>query len=432
MARRALRGAAVPPLVPRAVARLFRPVVLSLLRRLRRGRITLVDGGERFDFGPPGRADMLAAIITVHDPRFYSSVASGALIGAGEAYARGDFSVDDLVTLARLVAHDRELLDAADAPILGVGVPLHRLRHLLRRGSRAGSRRNVAAHYDLGDDFFALFLDETMTYSCGVFDHAGASLAQASAAKNERVCRKLRLAPGDRLIEIGSGWGGFALHAARHHGCHVTTTTISERQYEHAKRRVAAAGLSGKVTVLLRDYRDLDGRFDKLASIEMIEAVGDGHLDEYFAVCSRLLTPSGLACIQAITAPDQGYERYRRSIGFTQLHIFPGSLLPSVATMSGAAARSTDLAVLHLEDIGAHYAPTLRAWRERLLASASRARELGFDEGFLRTWEFYFATCEAAFAERSIGDVQMVLAKPAFRDALAPAPAPRGAAAHAG
>ncbi len=409
-------SAAVPPVAPRALARLARGPVLALLGRIARGRLVVIDGGSRREFGQKSAAHPLVVTLVVHDPRFYSSLLTGGLIGAGESYARGDWSCDDLVTLVRLVARNREFLDASTSPLTRIAMPLHRLRHVLRRNSRAGSRRNIAHHYDLGDDFFALFLDETMTYSCGVFEPPGCSLAEASTAKYERVCRKLRLAPGDRVLEIGGGWGGFAVHAASRHGCHVTTTTISERQYEYANRWIQSAGLRDRVTVLLRDYRDLDGRFDKLASIEMIEAVGDGHLEAYFATCSRLLGPRGLLLVQAITAPDRGYERYRRSVSFSQRYIFPGSLLPSVAVMNDAASRVTDLGLVHLQDIGLHYVPTLRSWRERLLARSSRARALGYDEGFLRTWEFYLASCEGAFGERSISNVQALYAKPGCRD----------------
>lgn len=409
-------SAAVPRLAPRPVARLARPLVLALLARVARGNLILIDGSSRVSFGETSASEPLVATIVVHDPRFYSSVVTGGLIGAGEAYARGDWSSDDLVALVRLAARNREFLAASTSPLARLAMPWHRLRHVLRPNSRAGSRRNIASHYDLGDDFFALFLDETMTYSCGFFETEESTLAQASTAKYDLICRKLGLLPSDRVVEIGSGWGGFAVHAASRYGCHVTTTTISERQYAYAKRWVEQAGLSDRVTVLMRDYRDLTGSYDKLVSIEMIEAVGEGYLDEYFAACSALLAPHGRMLIQAITAPDEGYERYRSTVSFSQRYIFPGSLLPSVETMNAAVARRTDLRVLDLHDIGLHYAPTLRGWRERLRAQESKARALGYDDGFLRTWEYYLASCEGAFAERNISDVQVLYAKPGCPD----------------
>ncbi|HSW51639.1 MAG TPA: cyclopropane-fatty-acyl-phospholipid synthase family protein, partial [Sulfuricaulis sp.] len=293
--------------------------------------------------------------------------------------------------------------------------PARKLFHWMNRNSRTGSRRNIAAHYDLGNEFFRLMLDETLMYSSAVFERPDMTLAEAQRARLDRICRKLALGPRDHVLEIGTGWGGFALHAATHYGCRVTTTTISREQYALAQERIAQAGLSDRVTVLLEDYRDLRGEYDKLVSIEMIEAVGHEYYETFFARCSALLKPDGLMLLQAITIADQRYEAARKSVDFIQRYIFPGSCIPSVSVMAQAVARATDMKLLHLEDIGPHYATTLRHWRERLYANADAVRQLDLSEEFLRMWEFYLCYCEGGFAERALGDVQLLLAKPQNR-----------------
>ncbi len=293
--------------------------------------------------------------------------------------------------------------------------PLRRMLHWLNRNSPDGSRRNIAAHYDLGNDLFALFLDDTMAYSCGVFEREDATLHEAQVAKFERVCRRLRLSPSDHLLEIGTGWGGFALHAASRYGCRVTTTTISREQHDWARERIRAAGLSDRVTLLLDDYRDLRGRYDKLVSIEMIEAVGHQFLDTYTAQCSRLLEPHGAMLLQAITIRDQIYEEALESVDFIQRYIFPGSFIPSVTAIADSVRRATDMKVFHLEDIGPHYATTLRRWRERFFERIDDVRRLGYSEQFVRMWDFYLCYCEGGFLERQLGDVQMLLTKPRCR-----------------
>jgi cyclopropane-fatty-acyl-phospholipid synthase len=295
--------------------------------------------------------------------------------------------------------------------------PLHRIAHLLRRNTASGSRRNISAHYDLGNDFFSLFLDETMAYSCAIFSRADSSLYEASVTKFDRICRKLELTADDHVLEIGSGWGGFAIHAAQRYGCRVTTTTISPRQHEFTRRQVEAAGLGERVTVLCEDYRALTGSYDKLVSIEMIEAVGHEYFDTYFRVCSDRLKPDGMMLLQAIVIPDQRYDRYRRSADFIQRYIFPGGCLPSIGAICRSLGRATDLRLFHLEDITPHYAETLAQWRQRFGANLDRIGKLGFSEDFLRTWEFYFCYCEGGFRERVIGDVQVLLTKPACRRA---------------
>ena len=385
------------------------------LAGLRHGTITLVDGDAVECFGNLTPRCALAAIVRVHDPRFYGEVAFGGSIGAGEAYMQGYWSADDLTVLTRILLANRDVLDGMEGGTARLTVPLQKALHWAARNTRAGSTRNIAAHYDLGNDFFRLFLDPTMMYSSAVFERPDMTLEEASTAKLDRICRRLALGPDDHVLEIGTGWGGFALHAARHYGCRVTSTTISREQYRLAHERVAAAGLSNRITLLQEDYRDLTGRYDKLVSIEMIEAVGHQYYDAYFRACSSLLKPDGMMLLQAITIADQRYEAARRSVDFIQRHIFPGSCIPSVAVIADALARVTDLKIVHLDDIGPHYATTLARWRENLLANVDQVRALGYSDAFIRMWEFYFCYCEGGFAERAIGDVQMLLTKPRAR-----------------
>jgi cyclopropane-fatty-acyl-phospholipid synthase len=292
---------------------------------------------------------------------------------------------------------------------------LRKVLHWAARNTRSGSRRNIAAHYDLGNEFFALFLDPTMMYSSAVFEHPAMTLEEAQVAKLERICRRLDLRPGERVLEIGTGWGGFALHAAGRYGCQVTTTTISEEQYALARERIHEAGLQGRVTLLKQDYRDLRGRYDKLVSIEMIEAVGHQYFGTFFARCGALLEPQGRMLLQAITIADQRYEAARKGVDFIKRYIFPGCCIPSVTALVNAASAASDLRLVHLDDIGPHYATTLRLWRENLLGNIGAVRGLGYSEAFIRMWEFYLAYCEAGFAERMLGDVHAVFAKPGAR-----------------
>ena len=341
----------------------------------------------------------------------WHSVAGGSL-GTAEAYILGHWDSDHLVELMRLFCRDTTVSGNLESKVARLVRPVQRLTHRLRKNSRRGSRRNIAAHYDLGDDFFSLFLDETMAYSCGVFPYPQSTLREASLDKFDRVCRKLRLCDDDHVMEIGSGWGGFAVYAARNYGCRVTTTTISRRQYEFTLNRVKEEGLSDRITVLCEDYRNLVGKFDKLVSIEMIEAVGHEYFDAYFKACSELLKPDGMMLLQAITIPNQRFDRYRRSVDFIQRYVFPGGCLPSLGAICGALGRVTDMRPVHLEDITAHYAQTLSHWRRRFNENIDNVRELGFSDEFLRLWEFYFCYCEAGFRERMIGNMQLLLCKP--------------------
>lgn len=408
--------------------RLCRRLILDKLR-LKRGGLRLVDRDTVLaELGEPWPEAPLRAVVQVLDDRFWPKVAFGGSIGAAEAYVAGYWRADDLVRALRLFLMNYDVLEELERGTGRLLAPLHRAVQRLRANTRRGSRRNIQAHYDLSNDFFELFLDRELMYSAAIWPAAGSAdgdpdaemddraLDRASWRKRERLCRKLALGPDDHLLEIGTGWGGFAIHAARRFGCRVTTTTISRAQHEAAVERVRAEGLEDRITVLLSDYRDLEGRFDKLVSIEMIEAVGHRFLDGYFERCAALLRPHGRMALQVITIADRLYPQAKRSVDFIQRHIFPGSHLPSVGALAASIAR-TDLQIVHLEDIGPHYALTLRAWRRRVLDRREAVRALGFSESFVRLWEYYLAYCEAGFLERTVGDAQIVLTKPSDRGA---------------
>jgi cyclopropane-fatty-acyl-phospholipid synthase len=384
-------------------------LLLARLAALQHGRLRLRDGNERLVFG--GGQPGTEASLCVLDPACYSEIAFGGSVGAGESYMLGHWTSDNLTALMRLMLQNRTALEALDTGIARLAAPLRRFAHWLHRNTRAGSRRNIAAHYDLGNDLFRLFLDETMMYSCAYFERPDMTLAQASIAKLDRVCRKLALGPGDHVLEIGTGWGGFALHAAGRYGCRITTTTISPSQQALAQERVQRAGLADRVTILLEDYRDLQGRYDKLVSIEMIEAIGHQYLGKYFRSCAERLQPGGRMLLQAITNADRHYARSRDEVDFIKRHVFPGAFIPAISAMAQAMAVSSDLRIVHLEDIGPHYATTLARWRDNFTTNLDQVRALGYPETFIRMWEFYFCYCEAGFAERQLGDVQMVLAR---------------------
>ena len=405
--------------------RIARRTFFSHFQRLQEGEITLIDGTERYTFGKQREHFPFSATVWVSNPRFYEKVAFGGDVGAGEAYINGFWSCNDLTALVRIMVRNRPLLNALDQGWSWLTTFIHKGSHFLRRNTRAGSRKNIAAHYDLGNDFFKLFLDETMMYSCAIFEREDSTLQEASNAKNDRICRKLQLTPRDRVLEIGTGWGGFAIHAAQRYGCHLTTTTISQKQFQLAQQRVTAAGLSDRITILPQDYRDLRGQYDKLVSIEMIEAVGHRYLDTFFQCCSQLLTPDGIMLLQSITITDQLYERARGSVDFIKQYIFPGSFIPSVTAICNSLTRVTDLRLFHLEEQGAHYATTLRRWRERLFANLHRVRALGYPDTFIRMWEYYLCYCEGGFYERTLGDVQMLLTKPLCRRAPLQPPLPQ-------
>ena len=398
-----------------------RALVRRLLSGTRHGTLTIVEGtrertfGKAQDGGPEVR-------VAVHDRRFYGALLRGSL-GVGEAYMERWFDCDELAELARLAALNMPVLDRgrrAARPL--VAVPQAALRWF-DRNTPARARRSVAAHYDIGNDLFRLMLDETMMYSCAIFEHAGSSLHEAQIAKLDRICGKLSLGPDDHVLEIGTGWGGFAIHAASRYGCRVTTTTISAQQHELAAQRILEAGVNDRVTLLLQDYRDVGGRFDKLVSIEMVEAVGWQYFDTFFRRCGELLTPEGAMLLQAITIDDRAYAVEKAKRSFANTHVFPGGCLPSLGAISRSVSRVTDLHPIHLEDLTGHYVRTLRCWRENFLAHIDRVRTLGYDRRFQRMWELYLAYCEGGFGGGRIGDVQLLLGKPGYRAA---APLERG------
>ncbi len=392
------------------IDRVCRALLALFLRRITAGSLIVLEAGQRRVYG----SGAPIATIRIHSAATWRMAIRGSL-GLGDAYAAGLWDSPDLTALVRLAARNVGGLDRLRARLGPVRVPLQRLRAWLRRNTRMRRRRDAAAHYDLGNELFSRMLDPTMSYSCALFEDPGMTLEEAQLAKLELVCEKLDLGPGDRVLEIGTGWGGLAIHAARTRGCQVTTTTISREQYDHAVAAVRRAGLEHRVTVLLEDYRDLTGRYDKLVSIEMIEAVGWRHFGTFLAKCAELLTPQGSMLLQAITIDDRAYGVEKASRSFMNTRIFAGGCLPSVETLTRATARRTDLQVVDLEDLTPHYVETLRRWRRRFALHAGELACLGYDESFRRLWMLYLSYCEAGFAERRICVVQLLLGKPRWR-----------------
>ncbi len=387
--------------------RFFRGLLSQLLQSISGGEITISDGAGETTYG----VGDLTARIVVRDSRFYLRVVLGGGLGAAEALRDGDWECDNLTNLVRIFIRNLPLSDRLDRRWGFARWLASRVGHALRANTLAGSRRNIQEHYDLSNDFYQLWLDETMSYSSAIFPTPEISLADASRVKLDLVCRKLELRPEDHLLEIGTGWGGLALHAAQNFGCRVTTTTISQEQYRFAVERVHAAGLADRITILRQDYRELTGQYDKLVSIEMIEAVGEQYFGTFFEQCGRLLKPDGMLLLQSIVIADERYAQHLRSVDFIRQYIFPGGCLPSISVLTQAAAQASGMRLVHLEDIAPHYAETLRRWRNAFHERLPEIRELGFDEPFLRIWNYYLCYCEAAFEERQVNNVQMLLAK---------------------
>ncbi|KZN13076.1 SAM-dependent methyltransferase [Marinomonas sp. TW1] len=400
---------------PSRLDNMARKMVFAMLNRLAIGHLTLEEEGIVFSFGEARHSAKHIAHIRVENRHAYRDVFFNSSIGAGEAYMKGHWSSPDLVGVIRLMVANLNLINKMDQkrPFWSrIGT---KILHKMNANTKKGSRDNISAHYDLGNDFFSLFLDPTMMYSAAFYPEKNASLEEASVFKLDRICQKLQLKETDHLLEIGTGWGGMAIHAAKHYGCQVTTTTISKEQYEFAQARVKAEGLENKVTLLLDDYRDLQGQYDKLVSIEMIEAVGHEYYDSYFSKCSELLKPEGLMVIQAITIADQRYDYARRSVDFIQRYIFPGGCLPSNQVIADKISAKTDMQIVGLEDITEHYAKTLADWRIRFHEARQEVVKQGFDDVFCRMWDFYLAYCEGGFKERAISTGQFVFAKPEHR-----------------
>jgi cyclopropane-fatty-acyl-phospholipid synthase len=397
------------------IDRLSRRLFFALMKDFKIGKLTLIEKNQSYQIGQSSKGVSLQATIYVHHPRFYTSTVFGGSIGSAEAYMAGLWSTSHLTDVIRLVILNQQMMEKMDKGWSWLSDPVHKLYHYFRRNTLKGSKKNIVAHYDLGNDFYRLFLDETLTYSCGIFEHENCTLEAASIAKYDRICKKLQLHPEDHVIEIGGGWGGFSMHAAKNYGCLVTTTTISDEQYALAEKRISTSGLSHRIKLLCRDYRHLSGKYDKLVSIEMIEAVGHQYLDTFFRVCSRLLKDNGMMLLQAITIVDQVFDAHKRSVDFIKRYIFPGSCIPSIQSIMNSIARKTDLKLFHLEDITPHYVRTLAEWRKLFFERIDDVHKMGFSETFVRMWEYYFCYCEGGFAERYIGDVQMLLTKPMCR-----------------
>lgn len=393
------------------IVRIAQRLIYRQLDKIVNGEIIVRDGRDELYFGKTTDDFPHPVHITVTDNSFYIDVAFGGSSGSGEAYMKGSWKCSDLLSLIRIFLRNRHVLDAMDYRLTRLKGPLHKLGHMLNKNTKEGSKKNICAHYDIGNDLFKLFLDPTMMYSSAYFKHDDMSLSQASIAKLDLICQKLQLDTEDHLLEIGSGWGGLAIHAATHYGCRVTTTTISDEQYVLAQQLIMDAGLDDRITLLKQDYRDLTGTYTKLVSVEMIEAIGHQYMNTYFDKCSSLLADDGIMLLQAITIADQYYESALKDVDFIKKFIFPGGFLPSVSTLCNSIATVTDMKLFHLQDIGPHYAKTLNAWRQRFFDNVNEIAKLGYPDEFVRLWDYYFCYCEGGFIERDIGTVQMLLTK---------------------
>jgi cyclopropane-fatty-acyl-phospholipid synthase len=398
-------------------------IFLKSLEKVEEGFLEIVCPNRTYSFGDSDAS--LRARLEIHDERFFVRAVLGGDTGMGESYMAGEWSSPDVVSAVRLAIRNADFLESRQRRLSTVRRALDTLQQRLHKNTIRGSHENIRAHYDLGDDFFRLFLDRSMMYSCAYYHDVDDTLEQAQFEKIDLICRKLNLSAGDDVLEIGTGWGGFALHAAGHYGCHVTTTTISRKQYEHVADRLVHSGpLANRIELLFEDYRNLRGRFDRIVSIEMFEAVGFGHYDDFFSACDRLLKPEGSMLLQTITLIDQKFEAYRRKADWLQKYIFPGAQLGSLSGILDSIARSTQLTLYHTEDLGIHYARTLEQWRARFRAHIADVRLLGFDECFIRMWDFYLGSCAGSFLERYISDVQLIFSKTFNRSRLMNEPWP--------
>ena len=393
--------------------RLCRKFTLNFLSQLRHGSITVIEAGEAQQFGDADAE--LNTTITVTDPAFYQKLVLAGSVGGGEAYIHGFWRCDNLTALVQIFARNLDVLDKMDSTWARLSRPMLKLLNFRNRNTISQSRRNISAHYDLGNAMYQLFLDPSMMYSSAVYPAADSTLEQAQQHKLQQICERLQLKASDHLLEIGTGWGSMAIYAAQHYGCKVTTTTISQQQYDYTKARVAELGLEDKITLLFEDYRVLSGSYDKLVSIEMIEAVGDDFLDNYFEKCSSLLKPNGIMVLQAITMVDHRYQQYVREVDFIKRYIFPGGCLPSISRMASAVANKTDLVIRQVQDIGFDYARTLKDWCDNFMAQRDAVHQLGYDDNFIRLWHFYLCYCEGGFRERATSAVHLVLSKPQNR-----------------
>jgi len=390
--------------------RFFKSVLLKKMQNIDYGQIHVQDGEEVFHFGHPD--SKLIVKVQINSPEFYVMIGSDGLLGAAEAYSNGLWSADNLVILIRIIIRNSDVMGKLESGWSNLMKPINSIIHLKRKNSLAGSKKNILAHYDLSNEFYKLWLDETMTYSCGIFEKDTTSMKDASIEKLDRICRKLSIQEKDSVLEIGTGWGSFAIHAAKNYHCHIITTTISDAQYKYVKEKIESSGLTDKITLLKTDYRKLEGKYDKIVSIEMIEAVGHEYVPLYFKKVSSLLKDTGLFGIQGITYNDQQFDVYKNSVDLIKKYIFPGSCLISISQITDVMKKYTDLSLSHLEDITMHYATTLEKWRDNFYTEIEDIKKLGFSNEFIKMWEFYFVYCEAGFKERHIGDYQFVFVKP--------------------
>lgn len=397
----------------RWIDKIAKHIFIAKFKRINNGHISITEANNKYSFGSSN--DVLQSHITVFNPSFYSDVIFGGTVGAGEAYMAQSWNCDDLTRLVQIILKNEDVLNSIDGGVGKFITPLHKAFHFLHRNTLTGSRKNIEAHYDLGNEMFELFLDPTMMYSSGVFEHENMTMEQASIAKLDRICKKLQLNSNDHVLEIGSGWGGFAIYAAKQYGCKITTTTISQQQYDYTLDKIQQYGLEDKITILCEDYRLMKGKYDKIVSIEMIEAVGHAYYKTYFEQCSKLLKNDGMMLLQSITIADQRYHIAKKEVDFIQRYIFPGGCLPSVEVIANTVSKHTDMRFFHLEDIGPDYATTLFKWRERFFNNLSQVKELGYSDTFIRMWEFYLCYCEGGFHERGIGTIQLLLTKPETR-----------------
>ena len=392
---------------------IFKKGVMNKFKYLQYGSIKILDGNKVLLFGDPRSNDKVT--VTIHSNEFYVFLGSGGVTGVAEAYMAGYWTADNLVLLLQIVLKNKKILLSLDSGFAKLISPINKLIHWSKQNTLKGSKQNILAHYDLSNDFYKLWLDPTMTYSCGYFNNDSVSLEEASIEKIDRICRKLKLNENDHILEIGTGWGSFSLYAAKQYGCTIDTVTISDAQYEYASGKIESSGLGSKINIFNKDYRKIEGQYDKIVSIEMIEAVGHQFIPEYFSKISSLLKEDGLLAIQGITYNDQNFEQYKNSVDFIKKYIFPGSCLISVAQISDVIKEYTDLAIVDMEDITKHYAETLNRWKVNFMNVIPEVKKMGFSEAFIKMWEFYFVFCEAGFLERNIGDVQLVFSKSGAR-----------------
>jgi cyclopropane-fatty-acyl-phospholipid synthase len=393
------------------VDQVAKSLLCSQLSKIKHGTLTIIDQNGILHFG---QGEEIKVTLTVKKSSFYSRTLIGGSIGNAESYVDNDWDCTNLTDLIRLFVKNRDVLQKIDGSVVNLLSPMQKVFHGFRSNTLEGSKENIRSHYDMGNDFFGLFLDSTMMYSCAIFDSKTSTLEEASQKKIQTICKKLELKETDHLLEIGTGWGAVAIYAATQYGCKVTTTTISREQFEYTLSKVKSLGLENKISVLFQDYRDLQGTYDKLVSVEMIEAVGLNNLDTYFEVCSRLLKADGLMVLQAITIRDQYYAGAKNSVDFIQRHIFPGSGIPSVNSIMNSVTKKSDMILIQQQDYAEDYAQTLWHWSQRFTNKTQEVLDLGYPEFLPRLWQFYFSYCEGAFRERAIGLSQIVFAKPRY------------------